>query len=113
MNVVNPVTVDSNTNGGIMFTWTSVSAGGDTGAPVDSRDFNNLTVGAQGGAGSVTWQGSNDGGTTWIGLTSLSTAQTVGTATLAAIAERPGLIRPLFSAASGVVATMSAQKAWY
>lgn len=114
MAVIQPVGVDSQTNGGITYTWTSTTTGGDTGFPIDPRDFGNLTVGVQGtAAGTVQWQGSMDGGTTWINLTSLSGVQTVGTSTIAVITERPGLLRPLFSATIGVLATLSVSKQFY
>lgn len=73
----------------------------DTGAPVDVSRYNKICVqvkGTFGAGGTVTWQGSFDGGTTWgalgAGVTSTDTKVTN-------ILERPALIRPNVTGGDG------------
>jgi len=90
----------------LVFTWTL--ANGDTGqpAPIDNATgpwLASLVSGTLGVGGSVTWQGSVDGGTTWWTLND----DTGAALTMAAlnvnkpVKERPLLVRPNCTAGDG------------
>lgn len=80
-------------------------ANGDTGEPVKFGTWKDRTVqvvGTFGVGGSVSLQGSNDGGTTWATLTDANnSALTFTSAGLKAITELPYEIRPSVTAGDG------------
>lgn len=74
---------------------------GDTGSPVDISRYNNAAITAKGtfgAGGTVTWQGSYDGGTTWAafgaGITSTDTQ-------IKALTPKTILVRPNITAGDG------------
>jgi hypothetical protein len=83
-------------------------ANGDSGDGVTLAVWQDRTVqvvGTFGAAGSVTLQGSNDGGTTWATLTDPQGAALTFTATgLRQILELPHMIRPAVTAGDGTTA---------
>lgn len=87
--------------------WLAVP-NGDTGAPVKFGSWKDRSVqitGTFGVNGSVTIQGSNDGGTTWVTLTdAANSALTFTSAGLKAITELPYEIRPSVTAGDGTTA---------
>lgn len=88
-------------------TWLAL-ANGDDGAPVIACDYQDRTVqvtGTFGTGGSVTIQGSNDGGTTWSTLTDPGgNALTFTAAGIELICELPYQIRPKVTAGDGTTA---------
>lgn len=80
-------------------------ANGDTGAPIELSYYQDRTiqvVGTFGAGGSVSLQGSNDGGTTWATLTDpLGNALTFTATGLKQILELPQKIRPSVTAGDG------------
>lgn len=87
--------------------WTPL-ANGDSGAAVTMGAWQDRTVqvlGTFGTGGSVTIQGSNDGGTTWVALTDpLGNALTFTSAGMKQITELPYQIRPSVTAGDGTTA---------
>lgn len=85
-------------------------ANGDTGAPENLFGFTTLTVqvkGTFGVAGSVSIEGSNDGGTTWVTIfdnRGAGAALTFTAAGLRSVNDRPVLIRPNVTAGDGTTA---------
>lgn len=83
-------------------------ANGDTGKAVYFADYSDKTFqvkGTFGAAGSVSLEGSNDGGTTWAALhdpQGNNIAQTA--ASMEVIAENPLLVRPNVTAGDGTTA---------
>jgi hypothetical protein len=84
--------------------WASLDQD-DSGAPAQIPEFANKTVqvlGTFGVGGSVTLQGSNDGGTTWFTLTDPQGNPLTFTAAGGEyVAETPEKIRPLVTAGDG------------
>lgn len=77
------------------FVWTL--AGTDDGAPIAFSEWADRSVAFAGtwGAGTVVWEGSNDGGTTWFTLTDAQTSAITKTANgLEQIVEVTELARP-------------------
>jgi hypothetical protein len=87
-----------------VYKWTGM-ANGDTGQPLDMRAWYDRTIqitGTFGSGGSVSIQGSNDGGTTWVTLTDpLGNALTFTSAGMKQITELAALIRPNVTAGDG------------
>lgn len=85
-------------------TWAGL-ANADTGNPVDMRDHQDRCVqitGTFGSGGSVSIEGSNDAGVTWVILTDpLGNVLTFTGAGMKQITELPGLIRPHVTAGDG------------
>lgn len=83
-------------------------ANGDTGNPVGLSVYQDRSVqvlGTFGAGGSVTIQGSNDGGTTWSTLTDpLGNALTFTAAGIKQIVELPYQVRPSVTAGDGTTA---------
>jgi len=83
-------------------------ANGDSGAAVDLNDYPTRSVqvlGTFGTGGSVTLQGSNDGGTTWATLTDQSgTNLTFTAAGIKSIQQSTEYIRPTVTAGDGTTA---------
>lgn len=83
-------------------------ANGDTGTPWTGGDYQDRSVqitGTFGSGGSVSIQGSNDGGTTWATLTDpLGNALTFTAAGMKQITEIPYQIRPNVTAGDGTTA---------
>lgn len=88
----------------VLVTWSGL-LNGDTGAPVCLADFPDKSVqvkGTFGAGGSVSMEGSNDGGTTWAALhdpQGNALAQTAASVEL--IAEHTLLVRPNVTAGDG------------
>jgi len=84
--------------------WTAL-ANTDTGQPVEYGFYSDRSVqvtGTFGSGGSVTIQGSNDGGTTWATLLDpAGAALTFTAAGLRQIVTLPALIRPIVTAGDG------------
>lgn len=90
----------------LTFNWEGlVSASSDTGAPAAVGTATDLCVqclGTFGASGTVTMQGSNDGGTTWATLHDhIGDDAVFAAAGIIQIAETPGLIRPLAGGTGG------------
>lgn len=95
----------------LQWTWTLLN--GDTGQPVPISDavspwLASVVSGVLGAAGSVTWQGSVDGGTTWFTLNDDTGAALTMTAlnTNKAVKERPLLVRPNCTAGDGTTSLL-------
>lgn len=79
----------------------------DDGQGVEAASLASISVqvvGTFGVGGEVTWEGSNDGGTTWVALRfqdAQSLAAKATDSTIIAVAERPLLIRPRVTAGDG------------
>ena len=84
--------------------WLAVPNGND-GAPIDIGDLSDRTIqitGTFGTGGSLSIEGSNDGGTTWATLTDpLGNNLTFTAAGMKAITELPQKIRPRVTAGDG------------
>lgn len=92
-----------------LVTWNLTTAD-PTGVAVAYHDFSDRTVQAFGtfGGATIEWQGSLDGGTTWVVLTDpQGTALTKTAAFLEAVQEMVPLIRPVLTVV-GVGATITA-----
>jgi hypothetical protein len=93
--------------------WLWTLANGDTGTPVPISDalgpwLASVISGTLGAAGSVTWQGSVDGGTTWFTLNDDAGAALTMTAlnTNKLVKERPFLVRPNCTAGDGTTSLL-------
>lgn len=98
---------------GSAITWSWTLTNGDTGAPLPVSDglqswLASLVSGTLGAAGSVTWQGSVDGGTTWFTLNDDTHAALTMTAlnTNKPVLERPTLVRPNCTAGDGTTSLL-------
>lgn len=109
MTTVNAKMVDTNEKG-VVVQWTGADT--NTGTPVATLGFTEITVQSVGDGTSVTMQGSNDGGTTWGALGS-GVSSTVSGNAITRIAEHPALIRPLFVGGTSTVVYLSAAKQAY
>jgi hypothetical protein len=87
--------------------WTPL-ANGDSGSAVDLNDYRDRSVqvlGTFGTGGSVTLQGSNDGGTTWATLTDQGgTNLTFTAAGIKHVQQLTEYIRPIVTAGDGTTA---------
>lgn len=86
--------------GRVSWSWTGlVSASSDTGEEVNVGLWSDICIqgfGTFGGSGTITVEGSNDGGTTWATLHDHTGADAIFTAAgIKQIAETPGAIRVL------------------
>lgn len=85
--------------------WLALTTTNTDGGAVSMQDYQDRTVqitGTFGTGGSVTIQGSNDGGTTWATLTDpLGNNLTFTAAGMKQITELPALLRPLVTAGDG------------
>lgn len=95
----------------LQWKWTLTNT--DTGQPVSVADglqqwLASLVSGTLGVAGSVTWQGSVDGGTTWFTLNDDTHAALTMTAlnTNKPVLERPLLIRPNCTGGDGTTSLL-------
>lgn len=103
------VRVESIQRGVYKATWEGIGTGGgtDTGAALDvPGGFADVTIQVKGTfAGStLTWEGSNDGGTTWAGVNDSrgeGNALTFTAADLKTLNELPAKIRPVLTSGSG------------
>lgn len=98
---------------GSAITWSWTLTNGDTGSPVPVSDalgpwLASVVSGTLGTGGSVTWQGSVDGGTTWFTLNDdTHTALTMAALnTNKPVLERPTLIRPNCTAGDGTTSLL-------
>jgi hypothetical protein len=98
---------------GSALTWAWTLANGDTGSPVAVSDalgpwLASVVSGTLGAAGSVTWQGSVDGGTTWFTLNDDTHAALTMTTlnTNKPVLERPTLVRPNCTAGDGTTSLL-------
>ena len=94
-----------------VFSWTLTN--GDTGTPVPITNalgpwLASVVSGTLGTGGSVTWQGSVDGGTTWFTLNDdTGTALTMAALnTNKPVKERPLLVRPNCTAGDGTTSLL-------
>lgn len=87
--------------------WTPL-ANGDSGSAVDLNDYRDRSVqvlGTFGASGSVTLQGSNDGGTTWATLTDQGGNNLTFTAAgIKHVQQLTEYIRPIVTAGDGTTA---------
>lgn len=90
--------------GSATYRWTGL-ANGDDGEALEIPEYPDHTmqvVGTFGSGGSVAWEGSNDGGTTWAALADLSGSVIAQTDTAVVRAqEKPRLVRPRVTAGDG------------
>jgi hypothetical protein len=98
---------------GSALTWSWTLTNGDTGAPLPVSDalgpwLASVVSGVLGTGGSVTWQGSVDGGTTWFTLNDDTGAALTQTAlnTNKPVKERPLLVRPNCTAGDGTTSLL-------
>lgn len=89
------------------YNWLAM-ANGDTGTPLPpdaTCDYQDRTIqitGTFGAGGSLSFKGSNDGGTTWVTMTDpLGNALTFTSAGLKQITEMPEKVRPEVTAGDG------------
>lgn len=93
-------TKTSEGNNVVIYTWSLTKAGGtlDVGAPIRMHDYADRSVqvlGTFGASGSVLWEGSNDGGTTYATLTDPgNTALNFTTASIETVLDFTLLQRP-------------------
>lgn len=83
--------------------WTAMG-NADTGLPAAFGQFPDRTLGVVGtfGSATVTFEGSFDGGTTWVGLHDFTGATiSVTSASILLVAENPTLVRPKTTGGSG------------
>jgi len=104
-------TIDRDTvPGAVLATWADLATG-DVGAGVPvaySADLTGQASGTFGGA-TITWEGSNDGGTTWLPLTDPQGNAIAKTAdSLEAVTEISELARPRVSSGAVTAVTISA-----
>ena len=95
----------------LRFTWTLTN--GDTGVPAPISDalgpwLASVVSGTLGTGGSVTWEGSVDGGTTWFTMNDDTGAALTMTAlnTNKPVKERPLLVRPHCTAGDGTTSLL-------
>lgn len=99
-----------------IFTWTPLTTTNADGQPVGypGRDRSIQVTGTFGAGGSVTLQGSNDGGANWFALNDWSGAPiTFTSAGLKTVRDDAALMRPFVTAGDGttsITATMAARK---
>src|SRR5438270_13166634 len=93
--------------------WQWTLANGDTGTPVSVSDafgpwLASVVSGTLGVGGSVTWQGSADGGTTWFALSDDTGAALTMTALNVnkPVKERPLMVRPNCTAGDGTTSLL-------
>jgi hypothetical protein len=98
---------------GSAITWTWTLTNGDTGAPVPVADglqqwLASVVSGTLGVGGSVTWQGSLDGGATWVTLNddTGSALTMTSTGTMKVVKERPTMVRPNCTAGDGTTSLL-------
>lgn len=95
----------------LSFSWTLTN--GDTGQPVPVTDalgpwLASVVSGTLGASGSVSWEGSVDGGTTWFTMNDDTGAALTMTAlnTNKPVKERPLLVRPHCTAGDGTTSLL-------
>jgi hypothetical protein len=94
----------------VLLVWTLTSAGSDVALPfaVPAHTDKSIHVSGTFGGGTVTVQGSNNGGASFIGLTDpTQTAISMTSEAIKAILENTALIRPVLTGGSGTTVVVS------
>lgn len=100
--VTNPAPGDGST---VLLVWTLASATSDVGLPYAVPAHSDKSIHVSGTfTGTVVIQGSNNGGSTYVGLTDpTQTAISMTSEGIKAILENTALIKPVFTPGSGTV----------
>lgn len=107
---ITPVETETNDKG-VVISWPGATTG-DVGLAVQVLRFGEMTHSAVGTFTTVTWQGSNDGGTTWATIGAGHTDTTTGVITR--LPEHPMLVRPVFTTiAAATVAYLTGARQYY
>lgn len=94
----------------VLLSWTLTSAASDVGLPyaVPAHSDKSIHVSGTFGSGTVTVQGSNNGGSSYIGLTDpTQTAISITSEGIKAILENTALIRPVLTGGSSAAVVIS------
>lgn len=107
---ITPTETETNDKG-VVIAWPGATSG-DVGLAVQVLRFGEMTHSAVGTFTTVTWQGSNDGGTTWGALGAGATDTVSGTITR--LPEHPMLVRPSFTTLGGAtIAYLTGARQYY
>lgn len=94
----------------VLLSWTLTSAASDVGLAyaVPAHSDKSIHVSGTFGSGTVTVQGSNNGGSSYVGLTDpTQTAISITSEGIKAILENTALIRPVLTGGSGATVVIS------